>query len=117
MHYSQPFLSQLPDRLPLINSINPFAALPAVPVALLFSFHCCSFNRCSLSCLLSSPCVGLISAAGLTLCTGGELLTSYPSTTLCSIALFCVGGAKLTGGCPSAPMGRKGSRFALTKTG
>lgn len=117
MHYCSSLPPQPFYRLPLINSNNPFAALPAFPCALLLSLHCCSFSRCSLSCLLSPPLLGLINAAGLTLCTGGELLTSYPSTTLVSTATLCCGGAKLTGGCPSAPIGRNGSRFAFTKTG
>lgn len=105
-----------PYRLPLINSNNPFAAFPALPCPLL-SLHCCSFSLCSLSCLLSSPRSGLVSAAGLTLCTGGELRTSYPSTVRDSTPVLCVGGAKCTGAAPRVPIGRKGSRFAFTKTG
>lgn len=61
--------------------------------------------------------MGLISAAGLTLWHGGELPTSYPSTTRDCTPALCVGGRKDIGAGPRAPMGVNGSRFAFTNTG
>ena len=100
-----------------MSSNNPFAAFPAFPCTLLFSLYACSFSLANRSCLLSPSLAGLTSAAGLTLCTGGELPTSYPSTMRDVVPVFVLGGAKLTGGWPRAPIGTKGSRLARTKTG
>jgi hypothetical protein len=89
-------------RRPDISSSKPTAALPLTALVVMFpAWKLSSLRRCSLSRAVSAASASLRSRSRVSWMVGGEL----------------PGIANCTGGCPSFPIGRNGSRLALTKTG